>query len=203
MIYSGVLGDLRFIGLKDQTNNTSPQVMDEIVAALPNDTTACESGLATPETDFTSFFTSFPAGDYPFFASSITLEREGITAPLTHVIPAAPNVVFPAPGATLPDKGFAVRWKKVRKLVPTFPDAFAGAGITDADVSITGYKVRLDRVAMNGTPGRKTLMTAEVEKRRMRIPNLLVDSGGDYEVTVWQVEASGNMTSVTVPFSVR
>ena len=198
-------GAMRSLGLATQSIASATRVMDELVAAIPNASSDCEAGLATPTGTLGDFFADFPEGEYPFTETDIFFATSETTATLTHVIPAAPSITFPAPGQKVDRRGLVVRWDAVKTLIPTFPDAFAGSGITDADVDIVGFQVRVDRLTLNGVAAPKTILIAEPRDRRhrMRLPRVITDPNSEYAVTVTQIDASGNRTSATVPFSTK
>ncbi len=200
LISTAVAGNLRDLGLASQANATATQVMDEIVAGLPGNTSACEQGLASPTGTLADFFADYPAGDYPFLATSILFDVAETSSPLTHVIPAPARIEYPREGQRISRFFGLVRWNRVEALIPTFPDAYSGTGITDADVDITGFELQLERLR-NG--GAERVLTAATDETYFWLPAGVLDRRSTYRLTLTQIDRSGNRTATEAVFSTR
>lgn len=124
-------------------------------------------------------------------------ERTGRTAGkawLTHDIPAGPELVTPADGATVPVRGVVARWRPVTKT------------ITGDPVRIVAYQLIVEKDAsphrhMIGKFGLSMYLPPSVT--RIRIPNGFLERRTDYEWEVLAIERSGNQTLSSGSFRTR
>jgi len=130
-----------------------------------------------------------PAGDYTIAGPSMENgESSGKTsgiAWLTHNIPAGPELISPAAGATVPATDLVVDWDPVDKT------------ITGADVNIIAYQLIIERDEephphMIGKFGLSIYVPASVTS--MTIPDGFLQAGTAYKWEVLAIEESGNQT---------
>jgi hypothetical protein len=134
------------------------------------------------EVPFSQFKKRFPEGRYRFRGRSVEGRRMVASDRLSHVIPAAPRVTFPADGAELDPDGFTVTWEPV-----TRP---AGVDIRTYIVTVVQGERDLDIEL----PGSATSVA---------IPGEFLEPGIDSELEVLSREKSGNQTITALEFRTR
>lgn len=130
-----------------------------------------------------------PEGDYtiagPGQENGESTGRTAGTAWLTHDIPAGPELVAPAEGASVPVSGVVARWKPV------------STTITGKPVEIIAYQLIIEKDVdphphMIGKFGLSMYLPPSVT--RMAVPNGFLESGTPYKWEVLAIERSGNQT---------
>ena len=137
-----------------------------------------------------------PAGDYTIAGSSMENgESSGKTvgiALLTHAIPAGPELLSPAAGATVPTTGQVASWGAVDKT------------ITGDDVNVIAYQLIIEKDVpphphVIGKLGLSMYLPASVTS--IAIPDGFLEPGTHYDWEVLAIEESGNQTLSSSDFS--
>ena len=113
---------------------------------------------------------------------------------LTHDIPAGPQLVSPAEGATVPVRGVVARWRPVTKT------------ITGEPVKIIAYQLIIEKDVephrhMIGKPGLSMYLPPSVTS--FTIPNGFLEPRTAYDWEVLAIERSGNQTLSSGSFQTR
>ena len=145
------------------------------------------------EVPIADLLATMPAGDYDFRARTIDgLAAEGV-ATLSHTIPAAPEIVEPAPNAAVSaESDLVVRWNAVTR------------SLCDEPVTITHYELIVEVAEQPDGPGFGS-ETYDVHVAAMttslRVPHEFLRSGTAYKYEVLAIEARGNQTLSAGTFS--
>jgi hypothetical protein len=131
------------------------------------------------EVPFSRFKKRFPEGRYTFRGRSVEGRRLAGADRLSHVVPARPNVTFPADGAEVDPNGFTVTWEPVTR----------PAGVDIATYIVT--VVQGDRELNMDLPGNATSAS---------IPGEFLEPGIRSELEVLSREKSGNQTITALKF---
>ena len=120
--------------------------------------------------------------------------RTSGTALLTHDIPAGPELVSPAEGATVPLRGVVARWKPVSKT------------ITGEPVRIIAYQLIIEKDVephrhMIGKLGLSIYVPRSVTS--LAVPNGFLEARTKYNWEVLAIERSGNQTLSSGTFRTR
>lgn len=143
-------------------------------------------------------FEDLPAGEYRFRGHTMIDGESGGElvgiATLTHTIPAGPELLAPAEGATVPVDGLQMRWGAVTR------------SLEGAPVEITGYQLILERDAppearMIGKWGLSMYLPATVTA--MDVPRGFLQPGTAYNWEVLAIEKGGNQTLSSGKFRTR
>lgn len=133
---------------------------------------------------------SFPEGKYT--VRGVSLEGKSLkgSATLTHVIPAAPTIIFPEEGAVVSTSGLFVMWEPVTQ------------SLDGAPINTTGYEVIITKDVPDDPNGfsRPTFdVHVPPSVTVLSVPGEFLEPGTTYELEVLALEASGNQT-ITVRF---
>jgi hypothetical protein len=134
------------------------------------------------EVPFSRFKKRFPEGRYTFRGRTVEGRRLASSDRLSHVVPARPNVTFPADGAEVDANGFTVTWEPVTR----------PAGVDIATYIVT--VVQGDRALNMDLPGTATSAS---------IPGEFLEPGIRSELEVLSREKSGNQTITALKFRTR
>jgi hypothetical protein len=134
------------------------------------------------EVPFSRFKKRFPEGRYTFRGRTVEGRRLAGADRLSHLVPARPNITFPADGAEVDANGFTVTWEPV-----TRP---AGVDIESYIVTV----VQGDRDLDMELPGSATSAS---------IPGEFLEPGRRSELEVLSREKSGNQTITALEFTTR
>jgi Fibronectin type III domain len=134
------------------------------------------------EVPFSRFKKRFPEGRYTFRGRTVEGRRLAGADRLSHLIPARPNITFPADGAEVDPNGFTVTWEPVTR----------PAGVDIATYVVT--VVQGDRELNMDVPGSETSAT---------IPGQFLEPGTRSELEVLSREKSGNQTITALEFRTR
>lgn len=141
---------------------------------------------------------TLPEGDYTIegkaMESGESAGRTTGTAWLTHVIPAGPELLSPAAGATVPTTGLVASWSPVTET------------ITGSDVTIIAYQLIIEKDElphphMIGKIGLSIYVPASVTS--IAIPNGFLEPGTPYNWEVLAIEESGNQTLSSSAFQTQ
>jgi hypothetical protein len=130
-----------------------------------------------------------PEGNYTIAGPSMEVgESAGKTkgvAWLTHDVPAGPELLSPAAGATVPRTGLVARWGAVTKT------------ITGEDVNVIAYQLIVEKDVpphphMIGKIGLSIYVPASVTS--IAVPEAVLEPGTAYNWEVLAIEESGNQT---------
>jgi hypothetical protein len=141
---------------------------------------------------------NLPEGNYtiagPAMENGESLGKTEGTALLTHVIPAGPELLSPAAGATVPTIGQVASWSPVTKT------------ITGDDVTIIAYQLIIEKDEpphpnMIGKIGLSMYVPSSVTS--IAIPDGFLEAGTPYNWEVLAIEESGNQTLSSGAFSTR
>lgn len=130
-----------------------------------------------------------PAGNYtiagPSMENGESSGRTSGTAWLTHIIPAGPELLSPAEGATVPTTGLVASWAAVTET------------ITGAPVNIIRYQLIIEKDELPhphaiGKIGMSIYVPASVTS--ITIPDGILEPGTHYLWEVLAIEESGNQT---------
>ncbi len=130
-----------------------------------------------------------PEGNYeiagPSMVNGESSGRTAGTAWLTHNIPAGPELLSPAPSATIPTTGLVARWGAVTQT------------ITGAPVTIIAYQLIIAKDVpvhphMIGKMGLQMYLPATVTS--IEVPDGFLEPGTAYKWEVLAIEESGNQT---------
>ena len=139
-----------------------------------------------------------PEGTYTFegpaVENGVSMGRTSGTALLTHDIPAGPELVSPAEGATVPVRGVVARWKPVSRT------------ITGEAVTIVAYQLIVEKDVephrhMIGKLGLSMYLPRNVTS--IALPDGFLEPGTDYKWEVLAIERSGNQTLSSGSFRTR
>ena len=116
------------------------------------------------------------------------------TAWLTHTLPAGPELLSPAAGATVPATGLVASWSPVTET------------ITGADVTIIAYQLIIEKDEpphphMIGKIGLSIYVPASVTS--IAVPNGFLEPGTPYKWEVLAIEESGNQTLSSSEFQTQ
>lgn len=144
------------------------------------------------------FFLRFPEGLYEIEARALEgpdLESE---AQFTHVIPAPPVILTPAPlgcdePVVVPAGPLTISWEAV---TTTHPDI----GVFDPDIEIVGYEITVEREEPAPEIAQDFVLPPDVTE--LVVPEALLALGTLFKVQVLVGEASGNETSSESCFEV-
>jgi hypothetical protein len=134
------------------------------------------------EVPFSRFKKRFPEGRYTFRGRTVEGRRLAGSDRLSHLVPARPNVTFPADGAELDANGFTVTWEPVTR----------PPGVDIATYIVT--VVQGDRELSMDLPGTATSAS---------IPGEFLEAGIRSELEVLSREKSGNQTITALEFRTR
>jgi hypothetical protein len=132
---------------------------------------------------------TLPEGDYVVSGKALedgeSAGKTSGTAWLTHVIPAGPQLVLPAQGATVPTSGVVASWNPVTTTINGGP------------VTIVAYQLIIEKDAephphMIGTFGLSMYLPPSVTS--IDIPDGFLEPGTQYKWEVLAIEESGNQT---------
>jgi hypothetical protein len=160
-----------------------PQVRD-LIQAL-----GCERDPEEPIVFLTDLLSAWPAGKYQFRGSGEEADWSGF-APLSHKIPAGPEILAPEDGDVVrPDLNLLIRWKKVTDAI--LPEL--------GPVSIVGYHVVIaDATRPEPFPPGKIPAQFDVDvpswETSVVVPNQFLRQNKVYEFEVLATEAGGNQT---------
>ncbi len=125
----------------------------------------------------------FPEGNYTFRGRTVDGKILTGKARLSHNLPAAPEIVFPAEEATLPSNlPVVIGWAPV-----TGP--FPGG---NSSVTIVGYQVIVDR--LKSKPQRVFSVNLPASITHVTISPEFIEANAQYKFEVLAIEASGNQT---------
>lgn len=133
---------------------------------------------------------SFPEGLYT--VRGVSLEGKSLTgtATFTHVIPAAPTIIFPEENAVVSSSGLFIMWEAVTQSLDGSP------------LNPTGYEVIITK-DVSDDPNGFSRPTFDVHVppsvTTLSVPSEFLEPGTTYELEVLALEASGNQT-ITVRF---
>jgi hypothetical protein len=139
-----------------------------------------------------------PEGSYtiagPSQENGTSAGRTSGTALLTHDIPAGPELVSPAEGATMPVRGVVARWKPVSKTIAGEP------------VMIIAYQLIIEKDVephrhMIGKLGLSIYVPRSVTS--LAVPNGFLEARTKYNWEVLAIERSGNQTLSSGSFRTR
>jgi len=160
-----------------------PQIRD-LIRAL-----GCERDPEEPAVFLTDLLSAWPEGKYTFRGSGEDAEWRGF-APLTHKIPAGPEILAPEDGDVVPaDENLIIRWKKVTDAI--LPEL--------GPVSIVGYHVVIaDATNAEPFPPGKFPAQFDVDlpswETSLVVPRQFLRTNKVYEFEVLATEAGGNQT---------
>lgn len=135
------------------------------------------------EVPLEEFKQRFPEGRYTFAGETVEGERLVGSARLSHDIPDGPEIVAPADGETVAEKGVVARWSG-----PPEPPG----------IDIVAYRVIVTRE----DPLRVYSVDLPASAQRVPIPSAFLEPGTEYELEIQAIEASGNQTFSTIFFDV-
>ena len=153
---------------------------------------------ANVEVPIEEMLSKLPAGDYtiagPSMANGEGSGRTEGTAWLTHDIPAGPELLSPAAGATVPATGLVASWGAVTKT------------ITGENVNIIAYQLIIEKDEpphphMIGKIGLSIYVPASVTS--ITIPDGFLEPGTPYRWEVLAIEESGNQTLSSSEFQTQ
>lgn len=133
---------------------------------------------------------SFPEGLYTVRGVSHDGKPLTGTATFTHVIPAAPSIIFPEENAVVSSSGLTVMWEAVTQ------------SLDGAPINTTGYEVIITKEVPDDPNGfsRPTFdVHVPPSVTALSVPSEFLESGTAYELEVLALEVSGNQT-ITVRF---
>jgi hypothetical protein len=136
------------------------------------------------EVPLEEFKQRFPEGRYTFVGETVEGEKLVGSARLSHDIPDGPEIVAPADGETVAEKGVVARWNG-----PPEP----------AGIEIVGYRV----IVTGEDPLRIYSVDLPATARRVPIPSAFLEPGTEYELEIQAIEESGNQTFSTIFFEVE
>jgi hypothetical protein len=160
-----------------------PQIRD-LIRAL-----GCERDPEEPAVFLTDLLSAWPEGKYTFRGSGEDAEWRGF-APLTHKIPAGPEILAPEDGDVVPaDENLIIRWKRVTDAI--LPEL--------GPVSIVGYHVVIaDATNAEPFPPGKFPAQFDVDlpswETSLVVPRQFLRTNKVYEFEVLATEAGGNQT---------
>jgi hypothetical protein len=160
-----------------------PQII-ELERAL-----GCERDEEEPEIWLTQLLSAWPAGKYVFRGSSEGANFRGV-APLSHKVPAGPEVLAPEDGEVVPaDHDVRIRWNKVTQ--PIIPEL--------GPVSVVGYHVVVaDVTHSEPLPPGKIPAQLDVDlpssAASVLVPKQFLLPNRIYEFEILATEAGGNQT---------
>ena len=160
-----------------------PQIRD-LIRAL-----GCERDPEEPAVFLTDLLSAWPEGKYTFRGSGEDAEWRGF-APLTHKIPAGPEILAPDDGDVIPaDENLLIRWKKVTDAI--LPEL--------GPVNIVGYHVVIaDATNAEPFPPGKFPAQFDVDlpswATSLIVPKQFLRTNKVYEFEVLATEAGGNQT---------
>lgn len=125
----------------------------------------------------------FPRGTYRFEGVTVDGARQAGTATLSHSIPAGPQVVAPADGATLSRSApLVIDWNPVTQPYPG----------TSLPVTVVAYQVIVERVKPKPLIAFNVTLPASVT--RVTVPAEFLQANADYKFEVLAIEQGGNQT---------
>jgi hypothetical protein len=153
---------------------------------------------ANADVPIADMLAKLPEGNYTFEGPGIengeSTGRTSGTALLTHDIPAGPELVSPAEGATVPVRGVVARWKPVSET------------ITGKPVTIIAYQLIVEKDVephphMIGKLGLSMYLPRNVTS--IALPDGFLEPGTAYKWEVLAIERSGNQTLSSGAFNTR
>jgi hypothetical protein len=136
------------------------------------------------EVPLEEFKQRFPEGRYTFVGETVEGERLVGAARLSHDIPDGPEIVSPADGEAVAQKGVVARWSS-----PPEPPG----------IDIVGYRVIVTRE----DPLRIYSVDLSASARKVPVPAAFLEPGTEYELEIQAIEDSGNQTFTTIFFEVE
>jgi hypothetical protein len=125
----------------------------------------------------------FPAGVYDYVGTTVDGKQLTGKATLSYRIPAGPQVLFPAEGATLaPNAPLIIDWDPVTT-------AFPGA---DAPVTVVGYQVIVEQVKPR--PLRVFSVNLPATTTQVTVSPEFIQANTEYKLEVLAIETGGNQT---------
>lgn len=135
------------------------------------------------EVPFTDLFTRFPAGNYSFVGTTVDGKKLSGKANLTHAIPAGPQILAPAEGASLgATSAVVIAWQPVSS-------AFPG---TSAAVNVVAYQVIVER--LKSQPAKVYSVVVPASVTQVTVPAEFFQSSGDYKFEILAIDIGGNQT---------
>ncbi len=128
------------------------------------------------------FFARFPEGEYEFEGITITGKEIEGTAVFTHIIPDAPEIIWPEPDVLQNPNDIDIIWNAVAD---------------PPDSEIVAYQVTVT----NKETGRTFSVHVSGDVTSMSVPPEFMEFGADYEFEVLSIEAGGNQTIASSEFS--
>ncbi|MGB7209763.1 MAG: hypothetical protein WBD27_13955 [Pyrinomonadaceae bacterium] len=136
----------------------------------------------------------FPEGQYPVRGCTPDGERLTGSALFTHDIPAAPVIIFPQEGDTVPASGLTVMWNHVNTTLVGDP------------LNRTGYELILTKDVPDDPNGfSKPALSIHLPPSvtSCSVPNQFLEPGSRYEIEVIVLEVSGNQTISSLFFQTQ
>lgn len=146
------------------------------------------------EVPITEIFRRFPQGQYPVRGCAADGRRLTGSATFTHNIPAAPAIVFPRDGNTVPASGLTVMWNHVTTTLDGRP------------LNRTGYELILTKDVPDDPNGfSKPALSIHLPPSvsSCSVPNQFLQAGSRYEIEVIVLEVSGNQTISSLFFATQ
>lgn len=135
-----------------------------------------------------------PEGEYRIEGPTPDGGRTVGTALLSHRIPAGPQLLFPAPGATVPISGLVMRWSPVTQSI-------FGEPVTIARYQLIVEKDEEPHPHAIGKLGLSVYVPATVTS--ITVPEEILAPGTHYKWEVLAIEESGNQTLSSSEFSTQ
>lgn len=140
---------------------------------------------ANAEVPLADVLAALPEGDYTIAGPTPDGNWTTGTARLTHRIPAGPELVFPAVGATVPASNLVMRWNPVTVSI-------SGDPVTIIRYQLIVEKDEAPHANAIGKRGLSIYLPASVTS--LTLPNEFVEPGTAYKWEVLAIEESGNQT---------
>jgi hypothetical protein len=136
----------------------------------------------------------FPEGEYSFEANTaegnLVMRR---SATLSHVIPAAAEILTPGEEETIAAENVEITWRAVTQ------------ALNGGAVNIVGYQVIVVEDVESGPSQsffkNELSVFVPASQNSLTVPNEFIQSGKDYEIEVLAIEESGNQTIAIRAFS--
>jgi len=144
------------------------------------------------EVSLATLMANFPEGQYAVRA--VSFDGVGLTgaATFTHVIPAAPTILFPEEDAVVASTSLKVMWEPVTR------------SLSGAAIHTTGYEVIITK-EVDDDPHGFSRPTFDVHlppsQTSLTVPSEFLEENAVYELEVLALEESGNQTITTQGFS--
>jgi hypothetical protein len=130
------------------------------------------------------FLALFPEGRYRLLGRTVDRRRLIGAAPLSHALPAPPEILAPADGAAVPADGSRVRWR---------PGPPAPAE------RVVAFEVTVERE----DPLRTFSVQVPAGVRGVRVPGAYLEPGVEYALEVVALEEGGNRTLTAIAVIAR